>query len=50
MKINWKSVNDNVMGAMGSAIAACLGGTLLAGAVWLVFWMMKAVVAIIGSI
>ena len=50
MKIDWKSVNENMIMAIGSAIVACLGGTLLAGAGWIMLWMFKALVAMIGSI
>ena len=50
MKIDWKEVDKNVMGAMGSAIAACAGGTLLAGAVWIFFWVMKQLAILIRSL
>lgn len=50
MKINWKSVNDDVMGAMGTAIAICIGGALVAGAGWIMLWLFKALAAMFWSV
>jgi hypothetical protein len=50
MKVDWKVATNNMMGAMGMAIAACMGGTLLAGAGWVMLWMFKALAMMVRSI
>jgi hypothetical protein len=50
MKINWKEVDKNVMGAMGVAIGVCVGATILAGAGWVMVWVFKALAKLFWSV